>query len=212
MAKILIIDDDAGIRKFISIKLKRSGHDIVTASDGAEGLLKAGTIEPDLIILDVIMPGLSGYDVLRKINENERLIGIPVMMLTARGQVEDKVKGLEQGAYDYLTKPFEPKELEVRVRALLRLRDLQKKLIKSERLAAVGKIALSIKSEVDKPLERIISSTEKILSKDISSDMRKKIKLASESSLRIQNILQKLEGLKDTPVKDYLEGIKMIDI
>jgi len=133
-------------------------------------------------------------------------------MLTARGQLEDKIKGLEGGAYDYLTKPFEPKELEVRARSLLKLRNLQKKLIKSERLAAVGKIALSIKSDVDEPLKKIITLASAIVSEEVSSEVRKKIELILESSLRIQNILEKLETLEDTPVRDYLNGIKMIDI
>jgi len=212
MAKILIIDDDAGVRTFISLKLKRQNYEVFSASNGVEGLEKIKELNPDLIILDVIMPGLSGYDVLKKVNENEEFMGIPIIMLTARGQLEDKIKGLEGGAYDYLTKPFEPKELEVRARSLLKLRNLQKKLIKSERLAAVGKIALSIKSDVDEPLKKIITLASAIVSEEVSSEVRKKIELILESSLRIQNILEKLETLEDTPVRDYLNGIKMIDI
>ncbi len=212
MARILIIDDDAGVRTFISLKLKRQNYEVFSASNGVEGLEKIKELKPDLIILDVIMPGLNGYDVLKKVNENEELMGIPIIMLTARGQLEDKIKGLEGGAYDYLTKPFEPKELEVRARSLLKLRNLQKELIKSERLAAVGKIALSIKNDVDEPLKKIITLASAIVSEEVSSEVRKKIELILESSLRIQNILQKLETLEDTPVRDYLNGIKMIDI
>lgn len=212
MARILIIDDDIGIRKLITLKLEKEHHEVFWAGDGMEGLKRIKEVYPDLIILDIMMPGLSGYEVLQKVKEDESLVGIPVMMLTAKGQLEDKVKGFEEGAYDYLTKPFEPRELSVRVNALLRLMDLQKQLIKSERLVVVGQIALNVKREVGIPLSSIIEKGKTILSKDISPDMAKKIELLLKSSSRIQNIVEKLETLQDTPVRDYLTGVKMIDL
>lgn len=212
MAKILIIDDDGGVRKIVAHRLEKNGHETYPFSNGVEALKKIKEINPDLIILDVIMPVMTGYDVLQNLQKDSELQTIPVMMLTAQDQLQDKIKGLEYGAYDYLAKPFDHQELSVRTEALLRLRNLQLHLIKSERLAVVGQIALTVKQELENPLKSIINLSESIIAKEIPSDIRKRITHILESTLRIDRIIQKLEGLQDTPVKDYLSGIKMIDL
>jgi len=212
LAKILIIDDDINIINVVCLKLHKDGHDVLTATDGKTGLEKIIEFNPDLIILDVIMPEINGYEILIRIKSDPELVKIPVIILTTRWQLEDKVKGLDQGADDYLSKPFELRELSARVDALLRIKELQNRLVKSERLAAVGKLALSIKSEIDEPLASIILKTRTLLKKDISSEFLKRMNLILESSERIRTILKKLEVLDDTPVKDYLKGVKMIDL
>ena len=212
MAKILIIDDDESVRQIVAHRLKKNNHEIYPFSSGMEALKVIKEIKPDLIILDVIMPGMTGYEVLRKLQEDNELQTIPVMMLTAQDQLQDKIKGLEYGAYDYLSKPFDHQELSVRAEALLRLRNLQLQLIKAERLAVVGHVAITVKQEIEKPLKSIINLSESLTLKEIPSDMKKRIIHILESTLRIERIIQKLEGLQDTPVKDYLSGIKMIDL
>lgn len=109
--KILIVDDETELLKAISIRLKASGYEVLTAQDGQEGLEKARNSNPDLIILDVLMPRLDGYEVCRLLKFDEKHSLIPVIMLTAKTQEVDKAMGKKVGANDYLTKPFETQDL-----------------------------------------------------------------------------------------------------
>ncbi|HIZ29590.1 MAG TPA: response regulator transcription factor [Candidatus Adamsella sp.] len=118
MSRFLIVDDDAEIRDFIKTDLEMSGFSIDTATDGQMGLNMALKSDYELIILDVMMPKMDGFEVcqnIRKVNKK-----VPILLLTAKGAIEDKVKGFNCGADDYLVKPFDIQELLVRVRALLR--------------------------------------------------------------------------------------------
>lgn len=119
-AKILVIDDDPEIRDLLKISLKKLGHRIYLAADGEGGLAIAEREEPDLIILDILMPGLSGYDVARKLAESPHMADIPILMLSARGSSQEIAQGLLGFADDYVTKPFQTDELMARVGALIR--------------------------------------------------------------------------------------------
>jgi two-component system response regulator RpaA len=120
MAKILVVDDDAAIRTLIQVNLKMQGHQVILAKDGIEGYALAVQEHPQLAILDVMMPNADGFTVCQRLRKNSQTAKLPILMLTALGVVEDKVKGFDAGADDYLVKPFELPELQVRVRALLR--------------------------------------------------------------------------------------------
>lgn len=120
MAKIVAVDDDPSILELVRINLEMQGHQVFTAPEGVEGFALVQQEKPQLVILDVMMPGVDGYTVCQRIRKNEETAGIPVLMLTALGVLDDKVKGFDVGADDYLVKPFEIPELLVRVRALLR--------------------------------------------------------------------------------------------
>lgn len=120
MAKIVAVDDDAAILELIKINLELQGHEVLTAPDGIKGFALVQQELPALVILDVMMPEVDGYTVCQRIRKNRETESTPVLMLTALGVVEDKVKGFDVGADDYLVKPFEIPELLVRVRALLR--------------------------------------------------------------------------------------------
>ena len=109
--KILVIDDETELLKAISICLKASGYEVITAQDGQEGLEKAKASNPDLIILDVLMPKMDGYEVCRLLKFDEQYKSIPVIMLTAKVQDIDKAMGKKVGADDYITKPFETHDL-----------------------------------------------------------------------------------------------------
>jgi DNA-binding response OmpR family regulator len=118
MAKtILVVDDTASLRRMVQSYLTQEGFRVVTAADGHEALLVARQEQPDLIILDLMMPEMNGYDFIRAYNKDGRA---PIIVLTARLEENDKVLGLELGADDYVTKPFSPRELTARVRAVLR--------------------------------------------------------------------------------------------
>lgn len=116
---ILIVDDDVYIRRPLEFILRAEGFAPVTASSGEEGLKKAGEVLPDLIFLDVMMPGLDGFTVCRRLKADPRLARIPVVLLSARGQEDDRDCGLSAGAADFMTKPYSPAELVRRVRELL---------------------------------------------------------------------------------------------
>ncbi len=121
--QILVIDDERDLLELVAYNLKKEGFRVSTAGDGEEGLEKLRKGSFDLLILDLMLPGLQGVEVCRMIRSNPRTEGIPIIMLTARTDMTDKVRGLEIGADDYMTKPFSPKELVARVRALLRRSD-----------------------------------------------------------------------------------------
>ncbi|NWL88348.1 MULTISPECIES: response regulator transcription factor [unclassified Paenibacillus] len=118
---ILVIDDDEKITSMLRRGLAFEGYDVYTAQNGAEGLSMVMTAEPDMIILDVMMPKVDGFEVCRRLREGGSTV--PVLMLTAKDEVESRVKGLDTGADDYLVKPFALEELLARVRALLRRKD-----------------------------------------------------------------------------------------
>ena len=115
--KVLIVEDDANIAELLHLYLEKEGFETQVAKDGGKGVELFRSFQPDLVLLDIMLPGLDGWSVCRKIRETSKA---PIIMLTAKGELEDKVSGLEMGADDYITKPFETKEVLARVHAVLR--------------------------------------------------------------------------------------------
>ena len=120
MHKILVVEDERDIADLIGFNLQRNGYEVLKAHDGISGTEMALKERPALIILDLMLPGRDGYGVFRELRRDPRTVNTPVIMLTARAQTEDRIQGLEVGADDYLTKPFSPKELMLRVQAILK--------------------------------------------------------------------------------------------
>jgi DNA-binding response OmpR family regulator len=116
---VLVADDDEDILQLVSFRLQRAGYTVVTAADGQQALAAAREHRPDLAVLDVMMPGLNGYEVTRQLRADPATQAIPVILLTARVQEADVSRGFEAGADDYLRKPFSPQELRSRVQAIL---------------------------------------------------------------------------------------------
>lgn len=117
--KILIIDDDLDTRRLVGLMLQKQGFQIVAASSGPQGVELALSEFPDLILLDVMMPGMDGYEVARQLRADQKTVNIPIIMFTARSQLEDKVIGFEAGVDDFLIKPIHPSELQAHIKALL---------------------------------------------------------------------------------------------
>lgn len=113
----LVVDDDDHVRELVRLTLEKQGFRVAQAADGAEALRQAEELSPDLVILDLMLPKVNGWDVCRRLRETTR---IPILMLTARGEEEDEIRGLNLGADDYVVKPFSPRQLVARARALLR--------------------------------------------------------------------------------------------
>ncbi|MCK8517095.1 phosphate regulon transcriptional regulator PhoB [Methylonatrum kenyense] len=118
--KILIVEDEAPIREMVMMALSVAGYEVHQAESGEEGFTLLNEHVPDLILLDWMLPGMSGIDFSRRIKKDPLCSDIPIIMLTARGEEEDKVRGLESGADDFVTKPFSPRELTARIKAVLR--------------------------------------------------------------------------------------------
>lgn len=120
MQRILVIEDDGDISELVAMNLHRRGYEVLQAYDGITGTRMAYSEQPDLIILDIMMPGKDGFEVYKALQQDERASRIPVLFLSARAQLEDRLVGLELGADDYVAKPFSPKELMLRVQNVLK--------------------------------------------------------------------------------------------
>jgi DNA-binding response OmpR family regulator len=140
MARILAIDDEEAIRDLIRRGL--AAHEVITASDGLEGLEKARRLVPDLILLDITMPEMSGFEVCRRLRASPDLMWVPVIFLTARGALSAKLEGFNVGADDYVVKPFDLLELEMRVQAVLRRTQPHKVMD----VLRVGELVLNLRS------------------------------------------------------------------
>ena len=116
--KVLVIDDSPTERYILADLLSRGGYEVITAENGEEGIEKARSERPDLILMDVVMPGLNGYQATRTLTRDETTKDIPIIVCTSKGQETDKIWGLRQGAYDYLTKPINGEELLIKIAAL----------------------------------------------------------------------------------------------
>lgn len=137
---VFIVDDEPNILELVKFNLEREGYRVTTSENGREALDRIKASPPDLVILDIMLPGMDGLEVCRNMQKNERIRDIPIIMLTARAEEMDKVLGLELGADDYLTKPFSPRELVARVKA--RLRRLNGEEKKAEDVIQIGEITI----------------------------------------------------------------------
>ncbi len=152
--KILVIDDEVHIVELLKFNLEISDYEVEYAYDGVDGYIKAKEIKPDLILLDWMLPNISGIDVLKKIRNDKTLNKIPVIMLTAKNMENDKVEGLEIGADDYITKPFSVKELLARISTILRRCNVNTN--PSEIILTTGNLKVDLyKHEVYKGSEKI---------------------------------------------------------
>lgn len=140
--KILVIDDDLAINELIKVNLTLAGYSVIQAFDGIKGFALAKQELPSLIILDVMMPDVDGFTVAQRIRKNPSTEDTPILMLTALSQVNDKVRGFDIGVDDYLVKPFEMDELQVRVRALLKRTNQLPQSAKTKELLSLGNITL----------------------------------------------------------------------
>ncbi|NMA54616.1 MAG: response regulator transcription factor [Firmicutes bacterium] len=137
--KILVVDDEPAIVEFVRINLKKEGFEVITAGDGETALRLAASEQPILVVLDIMLPGKDGFEVCRELRSST---SVPIIMLTARDDDVDKILGLELGADDYLTKPFNPRELVARIKAILRRVDQASQL--DSRIISRGRIQLDL--------------------------------------------------------------------
>ena len=154
MNKVFVIDDDIAILELIKINLELSGYNVQTSSDPIKGFQMIKQENPDLIILDVMMPEVDGYSLALKIRQQDATKKIPIIMLTARGELDDKLKGFNSGVDDYLTKPFEIEELKARVLAVLNRSGRAPESLRYKELLSLGDITLIPESYTVKILDK----------------------------------------------------------
>lgn len=142
MSKVLVIDDDKAINELIKVNLKLSGYDVIQAYDGVEGFALAKQEMPNLVILDVMMPNVDGYTVAQRIRQANGIKNVPILMLTALSDIQDKGKGFDIGVDDYLVKPFDMEELKMRVKALLKRTHQLPESLATKELLVLNEITL----------------------------------------------------------------------
>lgn len=217
MSKICVIDDHPENVFILQDRLEKAGFEIVTAYDGKTGLEKVREELPDLVLLDVMMPGISGFEVCRSITQDDLTKHIPVILLTALTSTEDLEDGLQAGAFDYIKKPFNRAELLARIKSALRFSETNKFLIEIEKVNTFAATVLTANHEIKQPLTLINLSTTAIrreLAKEQLNleSIEKRVKFIESATKEIIAVLEKLTSIKKPVFTDYLNNLKMIDI
>jgi len=199
--KILIVDDAIDTVELLRKRFHSEGYDTAEAYDGEEALKRVDEYNPDLIVLDVMMPKMDGYEVCRRLKTDENRKYIPVLMLTAKGEVESKVKGLEIGADDYLSKPFDYKELSARVKSLLTIKAAREKLVEEEKSVALDKMMDEVAHEIRNPLVSIGGFAKRVYDRLPENDPNKKyLEMIMDEVSKLENMVKLLIELKTMTV------------
>ncbi|MDA8104758.1 MAG: response regulator [Nitrospiraceae bacterium] len=210
--KILIVDDNIDTVELLKKRLHTEGYTTVEAFDGEECLSQVDACNPDLIVLDLMMPKLNGLEVCQRLKSEENTRYIPIIMLTAKGEVEDRVKGLETGADDYLAKPFDYKELSARVRSLLAMKESREKLAEEEKSEALGQMIDEVAHEVRNPLVSIGGFARRVYQNlPAGNPNRKYMEMIIEDVARIENMVRQLVELQTSSIS-YLESVDINEI
>lgn len=195
--KILIVDDEADTVDLLKKRLRFEGYDTLEAYNGKECLDQAITGSPDLILLDVMMPQMDGYEVCRRLKAGRKTASIPVLMLTARGEVEDKVRGLDMGAQDYLTKPFDYKELSARIKSLLAIKAAGEKLMQDAKSEALDQMMDEVAHELRNPLTSIGGFARRVYGNLSEIDPnRKYLQIIIQEVARLEKMVKALVEIK----------------
>lgn len=215
MNNILVVDDDPNIALLVHMTLaKKPDYKVTIANSGQEALdIIAGNV-PDLVLLDIMMPDMDGFEVCRKIKQGEKTKFLPVIMVSAKSELRDKLHGMDIGANDYITKPFNPEELLARVSAHLRIKSLEDQLASQKELEAALKMSVTLQHEINNPLTGVIGNLE--LLKDWRDSKPEEVDEAVSDalalSMRIKLIVQQLSRLTRIIPATYIKGSEMINI
>lgn len=217
MKKILVVDDQPDNVFILQDRLEHAGFEVYTAYDGPTGIEKAIEVLPDLILLDVMMPGMSGFEVCKKLTSTESTQSIPIILVTALMGAEDIQEGLQAGAYDYIKKPFNKVELLARVNSALKFRESNQFMVELEKIKTFAATVVTANHEIKQPLTLINLSTSAIkreLKKEeiIPGAILKRIAFIEGAANEIIEVLEKLSAIKKPVFTEYINNLNMIDL
>jgi signal transduction histidine kinase len=204
--RVLIVDDDEQNLVLLSAKLEKEGYEIEKARNGFQALEKTDSFKPDIILLDVMMPRMDGYEVLRRLKAGEETRYVPVVMLTGKAEVEDKVIGFEGGAEDYIKKPYSLVEIAARVKSLLRMRALQTRLRESEKMAALGEMVDGIAHEIRNPLTTIGGMARRLYEHEEDPQHKSYATTILKSVERLERMLKRIDEYKWVLMTSFKPG------
>lgn len=217
MKKILVVDDQKDNVFVLEERLTREGFEVLSAYDGPTCLVIAKEESPDLILLDVMMPGMSGFEVCKKLTTSADTKLIPVLLVTALTEAEDLKEGFQAGAFDYIKKPFNRVELIARIKSALSFRESQKVMLEIEKVQTYAATVITANHEIKQPLTLINLSTAAInreLRKDEMSRevIQKRVVFIEEANKEIISVLQKLSSIKVPVLTNWVNDLKVIDL
>lgn len=217
MKRILVIDDLPENVFLLKDRLENEGYEVLTADCGNSGIEKATDETPDLILLDVMMPDINGFEVCKTLVNDSRTSGIPILLVTAKTDAEDTKEGLDAGAFDYIKKPINKIELIARVKSALKLSDANKLLVEVEKRNTFFATVVTANHRIKQPLTILSLSSAAIkreLKKEkISKDtLLGKIKYIDTAINEITDVLDQLNTIKEPVLSDYTKNVKMIKV
>lgn len=217
MKKILIIDDSPDSVFLLQDRLEREGFEIAKAYNGEMGIQKAVDEKPDLILLDIMMPDISGYEVCKTLSSKEETKLIPIILLTALTEADNLKKGLQLGAFDYIKKPFNRIELIARINSALRFSETNKFLIEIEKIKTFAATVVTANHEIKQPLTLINLSTAAIRREFSkinysSENILKRIEFIENAARDIISVLDKLGSIKKPVITPYVNDLNIIDL
>ncbi len=217
MKRILVIDDLPENVFMLQDRLEHEGYEVITAYDGKTGIGKAIEELPDLILLDVMMPDITGIEVCKTLVNHHKTKNIPIILVTAKSGAEDTKEGLEAGAFDYIKKPFNRIELLARVNSALKLSDAQKSLLSSEKRDTFFATVVTANHKIKQPLT-LLSLSSSALKRELGKDeisreaILKRVNYIDIAVKEITNVLDQLNAIKDPVISNYTQDIKMINV
>ncbi len=217
MKKILVVDDQKDNVFVLQERLIREGFEVLAAYDGPTCISMAKEETPDLVLLDVMMPGMSGFEVCRILSTSEETKLIPVVLLTALTEAEDLKEGFEAGAFDYIKKPFNRVELIARIKSALSFRESQKVMLEIEKVQTYAATVITANHEIKQPLTLINLSTAAInreLRKDeMTKDViQKRVTFIEDATKDIISVLQKLSSIKVPVLTNWVNDLQVVDL
>ncbi len=217
MKKILVIDDLPENVFLIQDRLEREGFEVLTAYDGQAGIDKCTSEKPDLVLLDVMMPEITGLEVCSHLVNNPETSAIPIILVTAKSTAEDTKEGLEAGAFDYIKKPFNRIELIARVNSALKFSEMQKKLLLLEQKSTFAATMVTANHKIKQPLT-LISLSSAAIKRELQKESVSKENIINrlgyiEGGIKeISDVLNELSSVKKPEFSNYVKNIKMVDI
>ena len=217
MKKILVIDDLPENVFMLQDRLEHEGYEVITAYDGKSGIEKVRSERPDLILLDVMMPDITGIEVCKILVADKETAGIPIILVTAKSGADDTKEGLEAGAFDYIKKPFNRIELVARVKSALKLSDANKLILDAEKKNTFVATVVTANHKIKQPLT-LLSLSSSAIKRELGKDeisresLLGRLKYIDIAIKEISEVLDKLDSIKDPVITDYTNSVKMINV